>query len=228
MIIREQLQLRTKAVNKYQISKIQTIRVLLGDVEYRRLFEELGVETLVSLGQITESKAARISVKTYVKEYQYYLEELQQNASYPLRTIGIDEESAFIEKQLADGRVCMLPQRPFIQIQEHTFMITSDGRVQSMCFGEESIRWGVQISYPALFYNSEMGQPQEVLKMSHFANTKIFLRLRRYLRHASIPVTLQLQQHALLRTTFRMGRDCKGWANRYLGLQKHLLEVKGL
>ena len=107
-------------------------------------------------------------------------------------------------------------------------MVTSDQRIQSMCFGKDSIRWGIQISYPALFYNPQTQKAQEMLKETEFGNTKLFLQLRRALRKISAPIKLQFQKNKPLSTTLRMGRQCSPWIQNHPDLQHHQLQVEML
>ena len=66
--------------------------------------------------------------------------------------------------ETAGGGLLVYPRYPVIYVREHQFAVTIDGRIQSMVFGKDSLKWGLIFSYPQIFYDPREKKIVEVFK----------------------------------------------------------------
>lgn len=89
-----------------------------------------------------------------------------------------------------------------------------------MVFGQTSLFWGVQFSYPQIFMDS--GDPKKV--DGSFANTSLFQEIRRWARDET-RATPFLFQGERINVPIRLGKNCFSWINRHPQLLQYNLGV---
>jgi hypothetical protein len=126
---------------------------------------------------------------------------------------------------IADDKEIIIPYEPVVQMQLHRFSYSSlDSKFHSMAFGQNSISWGVRLSYPQLFQYPQTRQVEEALDETRFANATLFLACRQWMREHTRPTPFEFQG---VRTNvpMRIGKECLTWINNHPELALRGLSV---
>ncbi|MBS4167562.1 hypothetical protein [Parachlamydia sp. AcF125] len=212
-----------------QASKWLNLSMLVGCEPMQSLLENLGAFHIYSMGRVVEGGSGEISQVDFLQSYQNYLQTLmngkipdyQATASSFSVVFTADLEALYC---IAVGEKQQLVRigKPVIQLQAHTLDYSPrDGKFRSMVFGQDSIAWGLQFSYPQIHQDGK--EVVQTLRRSD-PNTELFRRLQTWIRLNTIPTTF-LVDGKKINVPVRIGKECFSWINRHCQLVKKNLKV---
>jgi hypothetical protein len=215
-----------------QASKWLQIPLLLDSDEMKDLFDAMGDFWIALATGVTKEGEGFISKEEFLDCYQAYVNALKsgQMPTDPrirpyfssVLTCTLD---ALYTVSVGQQQQLLKVDKPVIQLQLHRFDYSqADGKFRSMVFGQNSIFWGVQFSYPQL-YQDEKFQVKQVRETEEFPNTALFKRLQKWMRAHTV-ATPFIVENKLINVPIRLGKKCFAWINHHPQL-KPKLEVKG-
>ena len=184
---------------EYRVSKWLTVAFLVTPEEFQNFLTELGNIYLFPTGELSASPGP-ITKQGWAEEYQGYVE-----GGKRLRPLLMTyDEGDVYSIEAAPGKFLVYPRYPVIQAREHQFAVTSDHRIQPMVFGKGSIRWGVILSYPQIFYDPRTKKIVEVFKEREAPNTVGFRKIQKWVRDFTKPASF-IVGGGKVNATFRIG-----------------------
>jgi hypothetical protein len=206
----------------FPVSKWLHLQALLSLQEIKALFQTLAPVFLFFNGKVLTREEIQDQTEAFFKSYEAYLNALSQEESIFLPPFCLTKtEKSVYAFQAGEGRFLIKPLAPVIQVREHRFLLTHDGRFSSKGFGKGSIRFGLQFSFPQLFLCE--GKIVEVMKSSS-ENVELFRTLQRWIRDFTRPTAL-IFEGKKTNCTFRIGLEMKGREEGYFDLQKNRLTL---
>lgn len=219
-----------------QVSKWLHIQVLLSSAEMHRLLEQIEEKLkkiyFVAAGQIGTVQQLMIDRTLFEKRYHAYTDALAQgelpdpkllNAQFSLAlSLSLDN---FYAIEVASGGLLAKAIKPVVQMQSH-FMGFSvvDMRLRPMVRSNESIPWGVQISYPLIYQDPKTSQVHQALREESFTSRLIFQEIQKWMR-IHTRATPFIYKDKRMNVPMRLGHDCFHWVNNHPMLQYHGLIV---
>jgi hypothetical protein len=215
-----------------QASKWLYCPLLIDLEEMKNLFKTLGPFYLVLASGVTKEGEGFITHEQFLDCYAVYIEALKAG-SLPddsrirpyftsVLTCSLDP---LYRVPLADRQQLIKIDKPVIQLQGHKFNYsTADGKFRSMVFGQASIFWGIQFSYPQL-YQDENFVVKAVKEGDEFPNTALFKKLQKWVRVNTVPTPF-IVDGKQINVPFRLGKSCFTWINNHPQLIKNQLIVK--
>ncbi len=185
----------------YRVSKWLSVSALLDPNELRSFAQEMGSFSLYRTGELVKTTDP-VPLDTWVSEYKEYL--LCDKKISPL-LMTFDQNDVY-GLETAQKEYLIYPKYPVIQIREHKFAVTMDGRIQTMVFGKDSVRWGLIFSYPQIFYDPRTKTIVEVFKDKEAPNTEGFRKIQKWMRDWTKPVPFVIQGKRV-NATFRVGKN---------------------
>lgn len=132
----------------------------------------------------------------------------------------LDRNDLWLQK-FPDSRCLVKISRPVVQIQAHYFTFSPDEKAfHSMVFGQKSIFWGLQFSYPQIFM--DQGEPRKV--DDSFENSALFREIRLWARNETRAVPFLIGEEKI-NVPFRLGKNCFSWIGKHPQLQEWKLRV---
>jgi len=126
---------------------------------------------------------------------------------------------------IADDKEIIIPYEPCLQMQLHRFTYSSlDHKFHSMAFGQNSISWGVRLSYPQLFQYPHTRVVEEALDAERFQNATLFLAVRQWMRANTQPTPFEIKGMRV-NVPMRIGKECFSWINNHPELKNRGLQV---
>lgn len=229
------VQLRVSSGNQdppYQAGKWLSLQALIDGQEMAALLNTLGNPYIFLVSGAQPRGSSAYPRQKFIEEYGAYIETLKsgqlpsdalvRTLFAALWTLSPDHVYAVHvgeDKQLI--RIC----KPVIQLQPHSMDYSPyDQKFRSMMFGQESISWGIQFSYPQMFQDPathEVVKPNDVAK---FPNTGLFQTLQRWMRNNS-SATPFLMDGKKINVPMRLGKNCFAWINNHPQLVNKGLKV---
>lgn len=212
-----------------RVSKYLRHQVLLSQGEMEHLFQSLGSFYLMNISEPLALENAEISKEAFLEAYKTYEKSHQEEGFEKKEHRSLFSSALSLEKDifealaLKDGRFLIKPQKPVIQIQAHSFFVSNlDGSFHPMVFGKDSIKWGLQFSYPQLFQDPHTHQIEKV-RSEGFVNTPLFLKLCGWLRDNTLPTRFEYQGKKIT-IPIRLGKQLS-WIDRHYQLQAKGISV---
>ncbi|MEN9344391.1 MAG: hypothetical protein RLZZ453_1178 [Chlamydiota bacterium] len=201
-----------------QVSKWLKLQVLLDPLELKELLELLSPCHLLNTSEPVEQE--EIPLHQFYQTYTDYV----QGKTLNFRSVALSKTlSCFYALPLKEGKFLIKPTHPVIQVQSHAFFFSSvDHRFHPMVQSKESIPWGVQFSYPQLFFDKNQNA---IISTKSEQNTPLFRTLMQWIRSHSIPTTFIVNGNKQT-TPIRIGRKALLWANELPALKAHNLLLK--
>lgn len=214
-----------------QASKWQKCPLLIDANEMQDLLEVLGNFWIVQISGLIPIGQEIISPHSFLDVYSRYIAALKQGeqpADSRLRPYFSSVFTTFLEAlyavQVNEGQSLVKVVQPVIQLQAHRFDYSrADETFRSMVFGQDSIQWGIQFSYPHLFQDDHL-QVLTVRENSQFPNTSLFKRLQQWVRTNTIATPFEVQGKRV-NVPIRLGKQCLSWINNHPQLQAKGLRV---
>lgn len=168
---------------------------------------------------------SRIDPDFFLAHYTRYIEALKQGSNPSsiehecaslFSSVLTATEEILYAMPVGKERFLIKPIKPLIQLQRHHFFLSSvDQKVHSMVFTQNSISWGLQLSYPHVYQDPISKQIAKVGKGPAFPNTDLFTMLSKWVRTETFPVQF-VAQGKVVYTSLRLGKNCLPWINAYL------------
>lgn len=205
-----------------QVSKWLEVPALLEVEELQNLRAALPPFKIFYNGIVVEKGKEEIPWEKFLQVYSDYVRDLKEG-KLPTEAIcrpyfssvWTTTEQAMILSETPTGQVIPRPWQPVVQLQLHRFSISEvDGKVRSMVFGQDTIYWGIQWSFPQLYMNPEN---REVVKMTQNdinGNFALFKELQRWMRHHTQPASFLVKGN-MVATPIRVGERCMEWVKRH-------------
>ncbi len=189
---------------EYRVSKWLSCSFLVNNQEFSRFLDEMGEFWLFKTGEpIFEPHEYERG--QFQEEYRLYLESLttMDFKKLPALLMTYDKKDVYAF-EARPGQYLIYPKYPVIQVREHHFIITRDGRIQSGVFGKDATHWGLTFSYPQIFYDPREKKIVQVLKESHSPNTEGFKKIQKWVRDFTRPASFEIEGKKV-NATFRKG-----------------------
>lgn len=196
------------------------------------LLESLGAHFQFSTLGVSLKGANCIERSAFVKTWQGYIDNLKQGIvtedsalRFFCTSLLTSSLGAVRALDIGDDREIIIPYEPVVQMQLHRFSYSSlDHKFHSMAFGQNSISWGVRLSYPQLFQYPETRQVEDALDETRFINASLFFACRQWMRNNTRPTPFEVDG---VRTNvpIRIGKECLSWINTHPELQARNLRV---
>lgn len=217
----------------YHASKWLSVALLIDADEMQALFKHLGNFLIFNVGSIIKSGTGLTSHETFLSCYRLYVETLKkghlpEDSIYrslfsSIFTVSSDH---LYTLNVSTDAILMRVKRPVIQLQAHNLDYSkADGKFRSMVFGQESVIWGVQFSYPQLFEEPQSHSVQKVEESLQFPNTTLFRTLQKWTRQHTSPTPFIVDEK-IINVPMRLGKNCFAWINRHPQFEKKGLRVK--
>ncbi len=198
------------SVPQYLASKWLDVACLLSPSEMESLFADLGNFWIYNTSQVVEKPSGEISKEAFLKNYALYVETLKGGKELNLTVHRPFFSSAFTVDpscvyllEAGRGWICRV-QKPVVQLQPHSYYYSKEeGKFRSMVFGTGSVSFGIQFSFPQLFFNHELASVENPLNIS--PNGLFFKALQRWIRYNTVPATFVMDGKKMF-VPFRVGK----------------------
>jgi hypothetical protein len=201
-----------------EASKWLDIQLLISAEEMEALVAHLGEFHIFSPGKVTPTGKGEIPRQQFLEVYRNYAETLKQGQlPAPLPSAVWTLSNDCLKTQTIDpSRQLLHLIKPAVQLQSHSMIYSEqDGKFYSMVYGQSSILWGIQFSYPQLYLDPET---REVLKVGeNFPNTALFRLIQRWVRAHTVPTPIRAPFS--LNLPVRLGKECFSWIDNHLQLK---------
>lgn len=214
-----------------QASRWQRLHVLLMPHELEKLLNDLGNPFLLLMGRFYSLEEFTRQREQFLTCYSQYITDLSHGSP-------IDEEtyqqyfSAALSGDLdplyllegAQATYLLRANLPIIQLQYHSFDYSPlDGQVRSMVYGQDTISWGLQFSYPQLYIDPKT---KEICQTNSdlVANAALFKQLQRWVRRNTAPTHFVYAENSFY-SSIRLGPGCLPWINKHPQLANHNLKI---
>lgn len=225
----------TSSEKPLQASKWLQIQALLNKEELKSLFDFLDNSFtfyLFACGTVCHKDKGQITKQEFLETYGKYIEKLKngelpdfsfyRSAFSPIMTMTTD--TLFTIPVGEDKQIIRVSQ-PIIQLQAHYMdYSTLDKKFHTMVFGQDSIPWGLQFSYPQLYQDNQTKQIEVIKKSSAFPNTDLFHLLQKWMRQRTIPTPF-IAEGTPINVPIRLGKNCLQWINQHPKLAQKNLSV---
>lgn len=202
-----------------QVSRWVRLPVLIDREELQALFNALGPFEMYQVHTLCNRDNVRISNDQFLSSYSSYVESLKNGEVWnrakltalfsPIMTSSSD----ILYAMAFESDKCLVKAvRPIVQIQPYSFQY--EGELRGMIFGQGSISWGLQFSYPSLFQDNKTNEIYPVREDVNFPNTTLFRSIQRWVRHHTLPTPLIIDGKKL-RVPIRLGKGCFTWIHKH-------------
>lgn len=217
----------------YNASKWLSVALLIDAREMKSLFEALGDFQIFTVGSVAKRGKGLVSHEDFLSCYARYIEKLK-NGSIPedstYRSMFASVFTLFSDHLYAlhvgtDSELIRV-SKPVVQSQAHNLDYSkADGKFRSMVFGQDSVLWGMQFSYPQLFEDPQTHAVHKVDDSHLFPNTMLFRALQKWTRLNTVPTPIIVDEK-VIHVPMRLGKNCFAWINSHPQLEKKGLRIK--
>jgi hypothetical protein len=197
------------------------------------LLDHLGPLFIFQVGGALPTGDHFLTKEQFIEGYREYIEPLK-NGALPKETeyrklfgsVWTTSLDHLFAISVGDNKQLLRIYKPVIQLQSHSMSYSSyDSKFHPMVFGDESILWGIQFSYPQLFKDPVTKSIIKVEEDIEFPNTSIFHHLQKWVRHHTM-ATPFLVEGRQINVPVRIGKECLSWINHHPQLVAKKIEVK--
>ena len=213
-------------------SKWLTAAALLDAEEMRALFVHLGDFSIFVGSQPVSVEEGVLTRDAFLDLYAAYVEKVQQGVVVPpgpfrraFSSFFTTESDLLYAFPVGGQRFLIKAIRPVLQLQAHHFYVSKvDAQVYSMVLSEQSVTWGIQFSYPALYQDPKTHQMIKTTGGDPLPNAALFFRLMQWMRRETVPLSLSFQG-VRRNLSMRLGKKCLPWIAHHAQLGKQGVEV---
>ena len=162
------------------------------------LFSALPEFTILQLGRFVEDPV--INKEDFLLAWEQYLVDHEFVSPYFSSAWTCDPE-ATTELKHEDGRRMIQLIAPVLQLRPHRYLI-SEEKLHMMVYGKNTISFGIEFSYPALYSTTVDPKVRKTLHET-LPNNKLYKAFASWIRKNTRPQKLQVSGKELL-TTMRM------------------------
>lgn len=202
-------------------SKWQKIQVLLDPIEMENLLRYLSPLAILNISEVVPFDKTSLTIDTFMNKYQKYIDMLRGKT--PKQKISLTYAlSQQIEnfRAIAVGQkqyICR-PLQPEVHMQTHEFLLDSNGKILPQVFSKETISWGIQLSYPAIFQNAYTMEVIQATRTS-FNGWKVFSCIRNWIRTHTLPLPVHYQEK-IIQLPIRLGKKAATWIQDHVDQDK--------
>ncbi len=223
---------RSQVGSAFQASQWQKCALLIDGDEMEALLTALQDFWMIKIAGVIPLGQERIDQQDFLDGYASYIQSLkggalsfENNWRSLFSSIWTVDLTSVYSVPLDQSKGLVKIERPVIQLQRHRVDYSeADGTFRSQVFGEKSIDWGIQFSYPSLYQDANF-QIFKVREGDEFPNTALFKRLQRWVRAHTIPTSFERRDQRRVNLSIRLGKRCVSWINTYPPLRERGLVV---
>lgn len=212
------------------VAKWIHLPALLDQGEMEALLAALEGARIFSASCVVELGKEEISHADFLEGYGAYVDALRGGCvpdMAPFRPLFSTLWTVKPEELLfasSDGcRGVVRPTQPVLQLQLHQLGYSPlDGKFRSMVFGDSSISWGIQFSYPGIYQDPQTMRSCKVDES--FSNTHLFRQLQRWMRRHTVATPFEVEGQKV-NVPIRLGKSCFSWINDHPQLIEQNLRV---
>lgn len=213
----------SKAIKLPALLDESEMEMLINDL--KSTFEQLSLFYVQGLCKKIEGEILFSDFLTTYKEYVGFLKEGKappleyfRGIFSSIMTVSTD---ILYSLSVSDDKHLIKATKPIVQLQPHHLHYSKeDGEFRSMVFGEDSISWGIQFSYPQLYQDPHTQEIFDVKVTPQFVNTLLFRTLQKWMREHTV-ATPFLVDGKRINVFVRLGKRCFRWIDCHPQLQKH-------
>lgn len=224
------LPLKTSHNKTFSVSKWLKHQVLLDSAEMEACIDALPQVAFYNVSSIVPQSELEISKQSFMEAYRRYISALRaKEIPQPDRTIfssvmSVNPEALYAQEVKPGGWMARLAN-PVIQLQHHRFFASKvDHKIHPMVMSPDSIYWGIQFSFPQIFFDSSQGHYTKTSDENLFPNGAVFSALVKWLRAHSVPTTF-FWEGAKISTPIRLGKGCFSWIHHHPQLLQQGIKV---
>lgn len=215
-----------------QASKWLKCQMLLDIDEMHNLLETLGEFSIFLTGCVCRCGEECLSKNQFLEKYRTYVEsllggkvpDLTEYRPYFSSIFTLENEAIF-SISVSENKHIIRVSRPVIQLQAHNVHYSAvDGKFHPMVFGNDTIMWGIQFSYPQLYLDPESRKVVSMMKSSS-PNTELFRKLQRWMRKNTTPTPFFVNGH-VINVPMRLGKQCLSKIDNHPQLKQKEITVK--
>ncbi len=220
-----------------EASRWLELQVLLDPAELCQLFQEIeeafSSPLFFRTGAVVSINQGALLAADFQKIYTQYVEGLQQGRAISeqqfrslFSSVLTLTDEVLVAIDLGKGEELLRVERPAIQLQWLKIYFSEEsGNFYPMAKGLDMISWGLQFSYPQLFWDPNKQEGCKVDDSAQFPNTALFKFIQRWLRHHSIPTPFCFAGQ-VKNVPMRLGKKCFSWISAHPDLQRKGIQVK--
>lgn len=232
-VVFQQLQTRPKMGSQMQVSKWLQTPILIEVEEMKNLFESLVAFEIWQTTGVLAVDEGLISPHEFLDCYQHYIDSLkrgelpsdQRMRNYFSSVLSLTRDALY-SVIVAPGKQLVAPCKPVVQLQSHRFGFGADKKFRSMAFGEHTITWGIQFSFPQLFQNEAM-QVLNVKEENGFINAVLYRQIQKWVRENTVPTPFVVDEQ-MINSPIRLGKKCFDWINNHPQLANNGIRIRPL
>lgn len=215
------------------VSKWLNIQALLDTSEIKELFEILHPCLIVPVGCVVERAKPHLATDEFFKSYDLYVDALKRGLDPQPRHFASAFSCAlsrgpeeFYAIEVGADKMLVKPLRPVVQMQAHSMGYSViDEQIYPMVRGPDTITWGIQFGFPALFQDRKKTQANNTFKDEGFRNSELFQLIQKWMRRHTRSTPLMIHQR-VANIPVRIGHQCFSWVNNHPTLRFHGLVVE--
>lgn len=210
--------------NKFKkplFSKWQKIQVLLDPIEMEKLLQHLSPLLLFNISEVLSFEKISLTLDTFMNHYQKYIDMLRGKIPQQkiILTYALSQRiENFCAIEVTPNQFICRPLQPEIHLQVYEFLLDSEGKILPQVFSPETIRWGIQFAYPAIFQDAYTMEVFPATRAS-FLGWKVFSSLRNWLRRHSMPLKVQIKGNNTY-LPIRLGKKAADWIDEHIDRDK--------
>lgn len=218
-----------------QASQWHQCPVLIDVDEMRDLLMSIEPFSIIRVSGVIGDNEEILSHEYFLECYRSYIAALKEG-KFPdenkLRSVFSsiltrDLHAVYRVPLKEDDRCLIKVCRPVVQLQNHRLHYSlADGKFRSMVFGNESIYWGIQFSFPRLFQD-ERFEVFTVKEGTLFPNAALFKQIQIWLRRNTRATPFEVDGKRVF-SSARIGNACFSWINNHPQLIANGLKLSGL
>lgn len=212
------------ASNKFKkplFSKWQKLQVLLDPIEMENLLRHLSPLFMFNISEVIPFEKISLPLDTFMNDYQKYIDMLR--GKIPKQKIVLTYALSqrienFCAIAVSPNQFICRALQPDIHLQAYEFLLDSEGKILPQVFSPETISWGIQFAYPAIFQDAYTMEVFPATRAS-FLGWKVFSCLRNWLRRHSMPLRVQIKGNNIY-LPIRLGKKAADWIDEHIDRAK--------
>jgi hypothetical protein len=214
-----------------QASKWQKCPMLLEVKEMEDLLRTLAPLWIIQTNGLIAAGQEIISQEDFLLTYSQYIHALKTgkvildaHIRALFSSVWIRSLESVYAVSVRDNQRMVRLVHPAIQLQIHRFdYFAADNSFRSMILSPDSIHWGIQFSYPAIFQDTEL-QIHAMKEGDQFPNTRLFKDLQRWMRSHTQNTIFQVEGKEI-NVPIRLGKQCTSWIHKHPQLLQKNLQI---
>jgi hypothetical protein len=227
-----EIAIATPALMPLQASKWIDLQLLVDELEMAEMVAALGDFEIFMVGRLCSRNEGQLTQRQFIEAYGSYVQALKagelpnEQTFRPLfSSIFTVHRDALAQMVTGDGRRILRVTKPVVQLQLNKISYShADGKFRSMVFGSESFFWGLQLSYPQLYLDSETKEVYKTRDSERFPNGELFRNIQQWQREHTIPTPFHVDGRCV-NVPMRLGRKSLSWINSHPQLAAHRISV---